>query len=69
MKDALNRRLPSLGARNSIDGIFGIIEAPSADVAWLANIDSRKLSQAVADMRAEQAAASRNASRADGVGQ
>ena len=79
LRDQFNRKLPPLGARNSIDAIFA--DAPhmksvalgmaafidnlgesSGDVAWLDRIDSRKLSQAVADMRAEN---ERNASLAD----
>ena len=60
--DTFGRRLPDLRAANSIQRLFA--DTPTPNVAWLENIDPRKLSKAVADMRAENEASSRNASRA-----
>ena len=62
--DTFGRRLPDLRAANSIQRLFADTPTPNVDW-WDANIDPRKLSKAVADMRAENEC---NASRAFEVG-
>jgi len=53
MKDALNRRLPPLAYRNSIDRLFNTVEAPTADIAWMDSI-SHRLAIVTAEMNAER---------------
>jgi hypothetical protein len=53
MKDALNRRLPPLAYRNSIDALFNTVEAPTADIAWMDSI-SHRLAIVTAEMNAER---------------
>lgn len=53
IRDALNRRLPPLGYRNSIDRLFNTVEAPTDNIAWMDSI-SGPLATVMAEMRAEQ---------------
>ncbi len=53
MKDALNRKLPPLAYRNSIDRLFNKVEAPTADIAWMDSITHR-LAIVTAEMNAER---------------
>jgi hypothetical protein len=70
MKDALNRKLPPLGARNSIYAIFAYLEQPSPAVAYFntvlaPNLEANRERWAEEDAESERIEASRNASRAD----
>lgn len=53
MKDALNRRLPPLAYRNSVERLFNTVEAPTDNIAWMDSI-SHRLAIVMAEMRAEQ---------------
>jgi len=53
MKDALNRRLPPLAYRNSIDALFNTVEAPTDNIAWMDSITHR-LAIVTAEMNAER---------------
>lgn len=53
MRDAFNRRLPPLAYKNSIDRIFGVVDAPTDNIAWFDAIGER-LARATAEMKAEQ---------------
>ena len=53
MKDALNRRLPPLAYRNSIDRLFNTVEAPTDNIAWMDSI-SHRLAIVTAEMNAER---------------
>jgi hypothetical protein len=53
MKDALNRRLPPLAYRNSIDRLFNTVEAPADNIAWMDSITHR-LAIVTAEMNAER---------------
>lgn len=39
MRDTFGRNLPPLSHKNSMDRLFGIIEQPTENVAWLDNIN------------------------------
>jgi hypothetical protein len=43
MRDALNRKLPALSHRNSIDRLFNTVEAPTDNMVWLENINFKAL--------------------------
>ena len=58
MRDALNRRLPPLAYKNSIDRIFGVVTEPTENIAWLDAIGER-LAIATAEMNAEKEQAER----------
>lgn len=58
MRDALNRRLPPLAYRNSIDRIFGVVTEPTENIAWFDAIGER-LAIATAEMNAEKEQAER----------
>jgi len=53
MRDALGRNLPPLSHKNSMDRLFGIIEAPTDNVLWFDQIGTQ-LDQATASMNAER---------------
>lgn len=54
MRDALNRRLPPLSYRNSVERVCGIITKPTDNMAWFDAIGDR-LAKATAEMNAERA--------------
>jgi len=53
MKDALGRKLASLGYVNSIDRLFNTVEAPTDNIAWMDSI-SHRLAIVTAEMNAER---------------
>lgn len=53
MKDALNRRLPPLAYRNSVERLFNTVEAPTDNIAWMDSI-SHRLAIVTAEMNAER---------------
>jgi hypothetical protein len=56
MRDALNRRLPPLAYRNSIDRLFNTVEAPTDNMAWLENINFKALHEKWARDEQEESA-------------